>query len=165
MNYTEKLHPTVEAILTAKISREYGHHYFYQIASNWCQGEGFEKAAEYFLKESQEELEHAQKIQRYIVDWNCNPSLNIMMPEKKEFSSLIELIQDAYNTEYDLYEMYKKDSVEIFSIGDICTFDFLQYFREAQKDSVITYSDKLSMLSGVNAFDKFNLLMLEQKLF
>lgn len=165
MNYTEKLHPSVEAILTAKIAREYGHHYFYQIAGNWCQVEGFEKAAEYFLKESLEELEHAKKIQKYIVDWNCNPSISILMPEKKEFSSLVELIQDAYNTEYELYEIYKKDSIEILSIGDVCSFDFLQFFRDAQKDAVINYSNMLSILEGVDVSNKFNLLMLDKKLF
>jgi ferritin len=165
MNYTEKLAPSVEAILTSKIAREYGHHYFYQVAGNWCQLEGFEKAAEYFLKESLEELEHAKKIQKYIVDWNCNPNITILMPEKSEFSSLLELIQDAYNTEYELYEIYKKDSVDIFNTGDICSFDFLQFFREAQKDAVITYSNMLSLLDGVDSNNKFNLLMLEEKLF
>jgi hypothetical protein len=48
---------------------------------------------------------------------------------------------------------------------DLCVFDFLQEFRKIQKDSVAEYSDKLNMLEGVDAKDKFNMLLLEKKLF
>jgi hypothetical protein len=44
-------------------------------------------------------------------------------------------------------------------------FDFLQQFRTIQTQSVAEYSDMINMLEGVNVNDKFQMLMLEKKLF
>lgn len=61
--------------------------------------------------------------------------------------------------------LMKKISKELIDMGDTCTFDFLQFFRDAQKDAIITYSDMLGKLEGVNGADKFTMLLLEKKLF
>jgi hypothetical protein len=66
--------------------------------------------------------------------------------------------------EYALYEDYEGTSMEMFK-KDLCVFDFLQQFRMLQKQSVAEYSDKLNILEGVDAKDKFNMLLLEKKLF
>jgi len=67
--------------------------------------------------------------------------------------------------EYKLYEAYEETSMRIFKIGDLCVFDFLQSYRVGQKESVAEYSDKLNMLEGTNELSKFEMLMLEKKLF
>ena len=76
-----------------------------------------------------------------------------------------KVIFKAYDIEYKLYEDYENDSVKIFELGDICTFDLLQFFRGVQTKSVAEYSDMINMLEGVNLNSKFELLMLEKKLF
>jgi hypothetical protein len=55
--------------------------------------------------------------------------------------------------------------MKIFKTGDLCVFDFLQQYRVGQKESVAEYSDKLNMLEGTNTGSKFEMLMLEEKLF
>ena len=64
-----------------------------------------------------------------------------------------------------MYEEYEDTSMKIFKTGDLCVFDFLQKYRTIQKESVAEYSDKINMLEGVNTKSKFELLMLEKKLF
>jgi ferritin len=159
------LNPKTIEILTKKISKEYLHHYTYQAASNWCRDNGFDLARDFFIKESDEELGHARKIQDYLIDWNVDPSVAVEFPSKLNYNNLSELIQTVYDTEYELYSLYNECSKELMDIGDVCTFDFLQFFREAQKDAVITYSDMLGKLEGVNPSDKFTMLLLEKKLF
>jgi ferritin len=138
--------------------------YFYRAASNWCQGVGYFKAAEFFAAESQDELEHAAKIEKYLVDWNITVPLPSVPRPQVEFSGLLEVLEEAYKIEYDLYEAYEETSKKLFNM-DLCTFDFLQQFRLIQTKSVAEYSDKLNLLEDVDGKDKFKLLLLEEKLF
>jgi ferritin len=137
--------------------------YFYRAASNWCQGVGYFKAAAFFAAESGDELEHAAKIEKYLVDWNITVPLPSVPKPQVEFSGLLEILEEAYKIEYDLYEAYEETSKKLFNM-DLCTFDFLQQFRLIQTKSVAEYSDKLNMLEGVKG-DKFEMLLLEKKLF
>lgn len=165
MKTPKKLNEKSINALQTRLKNEYNHHYFYQSASNWCKNVGFTKAGAYFEEESTEELGHARKIQQYLVDWNVTPIIpNADMP-KFEFSNLADVIQSAYDTEYELYVEYEDVSKKIFNIGDICTFDFLSFFRSTQKDAVVAYSDMINMLEGVDINSKFNMLLLEEKLF
>ncbi len=138
--------------------------YFYRAASNWCQGVGYFKAAAFFAAESQDELEHAAKIEKYLVDWNITVPLPTVPRPQVDFSGLLEVLEEAYKIEYDLYEAYEETSKKLFSM-DLCTFDFLQQFRLIQTKSVAEYSDKLNLLEDVDGKDKFKLLLLEEKLF
>ena len=138
--------------------------YFYRAASNWCQGVGYFKAASFFAAESQDELEHAGKIEKYLVDWNITVPLPSVPKPQVDFSGLLEVLEEAYKIEYDLYEAYEETSKKLFNM-DLCTFDFLQQFRLIQTKSVAEYSDKLNLLEDVDGKDKFKLLLLEEKLF
>jgi ferritin len=138
--------------------------YFYRAASNWCQGVGYFKAAAFFAAESEDELGHAGKIEKYLVDWNITVPLPTVPKPQVEFSGLLEILEEAYKIEYELYEAYEETSKKMFNV-DLCTFDFLQQFRQIQTKSVAEYSDKLNMLEDVDGKDKFKLLLLEKKLF
>jgi ferritin len=159
-----QLEGEVVNMLLPRLQDEYTAFYFYRAASNWCQGVGFEKAAEFFAAESTDELEHAKKIEKYLVDWNVTPDLPALQRPPLEFANLISVIEQAYKLEYDLYEQYEETSLKVFSV-DPCTFDFLQQFRSLQTKAVAEYSDKLNMLEGVEPTGKFEMLLLEKKLF
>jgi ferritin len=165
MKKPEKLPKEVVDLLLPRLKDEFNASYFYRSATNWCQNVGFFKAAAFFAKESEDELAHAKLIENYIVDWNVTPALPTIEKPQLEFKSLVEVIEKAYDMEYALYEEYEDTSMKIFRIGDLCVFDFLQSFRKIQKDSVAEYSDKLNLLDGVVVGEKFQLLMLEDKLF
>lgn len=160
-----KLPVKVSDLLTERLKDEYAAFYFYRGASNWCNSIGFLKAGEYFAKESEDELTHAQKIEKYLVDWNVIPSLPSIAEPATNFSGLLDVIEQSYNIEYNLYESYEDTSLKIFSIGDLCVFDFLKFYRTTQKESVSQYSTMLNILEGVDTKSKFELLAIEKKLF
>jgi ferritin len=161
----EKLPNDVVKLLVERLNDEFKAYYFYRSATNWCKNVGYFKAAEFFAKESEDELAHAKKIEDYLTDWNVTPDLPKIDKPVLEFSCICDVLDHSYEMEYDLYEAYEETSMNIFKIGDLCVFDFLQFFRTAQKDAVAEYSDKLNMLDGVEPGDKFQMLMLEKKLF
>ena len=147
-----------------RLEDEYNAFYFYRAASNWCQGVGYFKAAEFFAKESEDELGHAKKIETYLVDWNVNPALPSLPKPGINFDGLLDVIEKAYRMEYELYESYESTSMTLFNM-DLCVFDFFQEFRTLQKNAVAEYSDKLNMLEGVTPAGKLEMLLLEKKLF
>lgn len=165
MKKPEKLSQPVINLLLPRLQDEFNAAYFYRSASNWCKNVGYFIAAEFFAKESEDEFGHAKKIENYLVDWNVTPALPTIPKPTLEFSSLEQVITMAYDMEYALYEEYEDTSMKIFKTGDLCVFDFLQQYRTGQKDAVAEYSDKLNMLEGTNTGSKFEMLMLEKKLF
>jgi len=155
----------VISLLLPRLSDEFKAYYFYRSASNWCKNVGFMKAAEFFAKESTDELAHAKKIEDYLIDWNVVPDLPVIEKPTLMFMGLTDIIGKAYDIEYALYEEYEDTSAKIFKIGDLCVFDFLQDYRVKQKEAVAEYSDMINKLLGVNTGSKFELLMLEENLF
>lgn len=161
----EVLPQEIVNLLLPRLSDEFKAYYFYRAAANWCKGVGFMKAGAFFHNESDDELEHAKKIEDYLVDWNVDPDLPVIAKPQIKFKSLMEVLEKAYELEYKLYEAYEETSVKIFKTNDICTFDFLQPLRAIQTKSVAEYSDKLNILEGVNTNSKFEMLQLEETLF
>lgn len=158
-----KLNQKSVQLITPRIGDEYKAMYHYRAASNWCKDNGFMIAAAYFDKESKEELEHAEGLQMYLVDWNVIPALNEIDAAPK-FTTIDEIISKSYSLEYDLYEQYEETSMAIFELPDPCTFDFLQKYRNIQTESVAKYADMLNIIEGVEP-SKINMLLIEHKLF
>ena len=63
--------------------------------------------------------------------------------------------------EYVLLTSYLEDSKVIMDL-DLSTFDFLQFYRTTQNDSVIEYSDLLNALKFINRDNAFELYYFEQ---
>jgi len=158
-----KLPSEIVDMLNEKINDEYQAHYFYRQAANYCENVGFLKAAEYFKGEAEDELEHSAILQKYIVDWNVQPKLqNIKSPENVD--GLVDIIEKAYKMEYALYEEYEEISMKIFP-KDVCTFDFLQQFRNIQRLAVAEYSTFLNQLETIDKKDKNWVYEFEKKAF
>lgn len=157
------LTPEIIDHLNEALAEEYSAHYFYRAAANWCQGVAYTKAAAFFAGEAVNELQHAEKIQKYLVDWNCTPKL----PAVKfsgEFDSLIDVVNKSYAIEYKLGDKYNEMSADIFT-KHLPTFDFLQEFREIQTESIAEFSDKLNAAQLIDVSNKLDLLHYEEKYF
>lgn len=165
MTKLEKLNSQIVNILTKRLGDEYNAFYLYNHISNWCQNEGYEKAAKYFANESKDELEHAKKIEAFMIDWNVTPSLPVIKAPSVSLSNLGDCVDAAYTAELELYESYESDSNDIFKSGDTCVFDFLMFFRDVQQKSVAEFATMQNKLKGINVNDKFQMLMLEKTLF
>lgn len=147
-------------LLTERLGDEYMAHYFYNAAANWCAGVGYQKAAKFFAAESMNELEHAQKLQKYLVDWNVTPVIP-KVETHKDFATLVDVIEGSYKIEYDLYQEYLADSKTLF-VSDLATFDFLEEFRTIQRESVAEYSDLLNALELIDVNSRLDLLHFEE---
>lgn len=148
-----KLPQDIANLLNERINDEYKAHYYYRQVANYCENVGYLKAAEYFKSESADELNHAEGLQKYLTDWNVQPKLEPVEPPQ-EVTGLVDAIEKAYELEYDLYEVYEEISMDIFKKNDLCTFDFLQQYRNIQRLSVAEYSTFLNQLETIDKADK-----------
>jgi ferritin len=157
------LTPEIVDILNSAIAEEYTAHYFYRGAANWCQGVGYTKAAEFYTKEAAAELEHAEKLQKYIIDWNATP----LLPAIKfngNFAHLIDVVNKSYAIEYQLGDKYMTWTRQMFDTH-LMTFNFLQTFVDLQNDSIAEMSDLLNAAQLVDVSNKLDLLHFEERYF
>lgn len=157
------LTPEIQEILNSAIAEEYTAHYFYRGAHNWAAGVGYTKAAAFFAAEAAAELEHAEKLQKYLVDWNCTPKL----PSVKfsgEFAHLVDVINKGYTLEYNLGSKYMDWTSKVFN-SHLMTFNFLQGFVSLQNDSIAEFSDLLNAAQLVDVNNKLDLLHYEERYF
>lgn len=165
MKKSVTLSKEVVALLLPRLADEFKAFYFYRSATNWCKNQGFNKAAEYFAEESKSELEHAKKHEDFLTDWNVMPYLPVVASPVCDFKDLGDVITQAYDMEYALYEEYEATSSLIFKSTDLCVFDFLEFYRTTQRQSVAEYSDMVGLLDGIDPSDKFQMVQLQNYLF
>lgn len=150
--------------LNSRLEDEYHAYFFYINATNWCRGVNYKNATSFFEGESAAELTHAKKMMDYMSDWNIKPTIEKVDVDYK-FESLIDVIEKAYEIEYELLKKYNVTSTKIMSDGDVATFDFLSYFRQVQIDEVREYSDLLNALQLIDTNDKYQVLQFEHLYF
>ena len=158
-----KLNNKVIKLLTDRLKDEYYAHYLYRSAANWCHDMNYKKAAAFFDADAKTELEHAEMIQNYMTDFNIDPQIP-SAESKFKFDNLIDIIHQAYQFELKLMKSYNENSHSVFK-EDLTTFDFLQKFRDIQKDSVVEFSDLVNASNLIDKEDKFQVLYFEQTYF
>ena len=157
------LTPEIVDLLNSALAEEYTAHYFYRGASNWAAGVGYTKAAEFYANEANAELEHAAKLQKYLVDWNATPILPAVR-FSGEFAHLIDTVNKSYAIEYSLGDKYMGWAAQVFG-QHLMTFNFLQEFVDIQNASIAETSDLLNAAQLVDVSNKLDLLHYEERYF
>jgi ferritin len=158
-----KLSNSTIKILNERLKDEYYAHYLYRAAANWCHDQNYKKAAAFFDADANTELVHAGIIQKYMTDFNILPEMSKPEPNHN-FDNLIDIIQTAYEFELKLMKSYNENSHSVFQ-DDLTTFDFLQQFRDIQRESVVEFNDLINGSNLVNKKDKFQVLYFENTYF
>lgn len=153
----------VESKLNARIGDEYTAHYFYRNAANWCRNANYKNAAAFFEAEAMSELEHAKGLQDYLTQWNLIPAIP-SAPTSRSFSSLPQIINEAYGLEYGLFEKYSTDQEDIRAVHP-ATFNFIQGYVNIQNEAVGEYSDLLNALTLIDIDKKLDVLFFETEYF
>jgi ferritin len=159
----KKLPGDIVEILDARIGDEYTAHYFYRNAANWCKNANYNKAASFFDAEASSELEHAQGLQDYLIQWNLLPAIP-QAPTRHDFEGLVDIIKKAYDLEYGLFTKYSGDQKALFGEHP-ATFNFIQKYVDIQNSSVAEYSDLLNAIELINADNKLDVLFFEKNYF
>jgi len=106
----------------------------YKAMSTWCQAQGFNGAARFLNQHSSEEMEHMEKLFRYINETGVQAIIGELKAPKSTFDSLKEVFEKTY--EHEQYITQK-----IFALADLAleskdfsTFGFLQWYTAEQHE-------------------------------
>lgn len=136
-----------------RILDEYTAHYFYKNAANYCENVGYSQAASYFNDEAEHELVHAKGLQKFLTDWNVQPKLPAIS-SPVPFSGLVDIIDKAYEIEYNLLEDYNDDTLFFLEKRHLASFNFTSKYVDIQNESVAQYSTLLNKLELIDKENK-----------
>lgn len=136
-----------------RILDEYTAHYFYKNAANYCENVGYSQAASYFNDEAEHELVHAKGLEKFLTDWNVQPKLPAIS-SPVPFSGLVDIIDKAYEIEYNLLEDYNDDTLFFLEKRHLASFNFTSKYVDIQNESVAQYSTLLNKLELIDKENK-----------
>ena len=136
---------------------------FYKQLSALASNMGFNKAAAYFLAESQEEATHFDKWLDYVTGRGNEFNVPAMVAPTTPSASLIDLVNHAIEKETAVSKEYNKGALEVM-VKDQLTYQLMLEFLRIQSDAIKTYSDMVATLEGLED-DKSGQLIAEQILF
>jgi ferritin len=115
----------------------------------WADEAGFEGAAAFFYKQTEEEREHMHKFIRFILETGGSPKVTTYpedLPKAKSFKNLFEIglkhEKAVTKSIHKMYEMALKEK-------DYATVNFLNWFVEEQveeEDQIQKILDKIKLL-------------------
>lgn len=126
-----------------RLQDEYKAMHFYRNAANWCDITGFKKAAKYYSGEAVSESEHALKLQDFLNAWNVQFNVPSIVGTYT-FTSLRNVIEQAYQLEAELYQKYDMNARESMSI-DMSVFKLFSDMLNIQFESVAEVRTQLDI--------------------
>lgn len=154
---------SISSALNERIGDEYAAHYFYRNAANWCKNVNYKNATSYFETEAASELDHAKGLQDYLTQWNLMPAIPAA-PTQHSFKNLADIINKAYEIEYELMAKYSDNQKEFLNEHP-ATFNFIQKYVDIQNEAVAEYSDLLNALNLVDINNRLDVLYFENNYF
>lgn len=158
-----RISPKVEEMLNERISAEFEAAYIYKHMSTWASYTGYTGTACYMKQHYEEELEHAEKLYKYILDRGAMPKTPLIPAQTIKLNSLKELFNLALEHEIKVTEGYKKACEVAYSDNDKVTAEFLRWFLEEQIDEEGQFIDILDRLDVIGD-DKRGEFFLDQEL-
>jgi len=157
------LKKTVEAALNQQIATEAHASFLYLSLASWCDMKGFEGAASFLYKHSDEERMHMLRLFHYI----NNSGGYALAPEIKqpvyEHNSIGEIFRTVYSSEIKVTESVNELVDLCNKEKDFSTLHFIQWYVAEQYEEEVLFKsilDKLEMLGD----DGKGLFMLDQYL-
>jgi ferritin len=122
----------IENLLNEQIKVEAHSSAVYLAMSSWCNRNGFDGSAGYFLKQSGEEREHMLKLFNYINDLGgraLSPEITNIPQDYDSFRSVFEI---ALEQEIYVTQQFNRMADSCLKAKDFMTFQFIQWFLKEQ---------------------------------
>jgi ferritin len=152
--------------LNKQIQNEFYAAYLYLSMSIYCDKIGFKGISKWLSVQSAEEINHANKLIKYMQDRFSNINLKQIWEPPAHFGSLLDLFNKAFDHEHKNTEAFQVLLGIALSESDFATAAFLQWYILEQVEEERIVGDVLEKLKiwGVKDRDKSALLLLDQEL-
>eukprot|EP01012_Entosiphon_sulcatum_P025755 TRINITY_DN31120_c0_g1_i1.p1 TRINITY_DN31120_c0_g1~~TRINITY_DN31120_c0_g1_i1.p1 ORF type:complete len:176 (+),score=30.53 TRINITY_DN31120_c0_g1_i1:765-1292(+) len=124
----------IETLLNQQIKKEAHSSSLYLSMSSWCDQNGFDFSADYFLKQSEEERVHQLKLFKYVLDMGGNAISPEVTGIKTDFAGFREVFEDALEAEIAITQSFKNIAAKCHKEQDFVTMEFLNWFLKEQRE-------------------------------
>lgn len=149
--------------LNEQMNKEFYSAYLYLSMAAYCSKKDFTGAANWFLLQYQEELQHATRFYNYLIEQDATVKLKEIAKPEKTFGTLLETYQKSLEHEQMMTSMLNNLSNDALQEKDHATYNLLQWFVNEQVEEEATVSDIISKIKLVNG-DGYGLLMIDNEL-
>jgi ferritin len=135
--------------MNAQIGHEFGASLQYVNVAGYFDSAGLPVLAQFFLKQADEEREHAMKFVRYIMDAGGHLAIPAVPAGRHEFKSAEEAVSLALDWEYTVTKQISALLDRASTEKDYVAHDFLEWFAREQLEEVSTMDTLLKMVQRV----------------
>lgn len=133
-------------LMNAQTGREFGASLQYVEVAAYFEGAGLPGLSQFFLKQSNEERDHAMRFVRYILDAGGQVAIPAVDAPKAEFSSSEEAVKLARESEMAVTRQINTLLDRATSERDYIAHDFLEWFAREQLEEVSSMDTLLRMV-------------------
>lgn len=147
--------------LNRQINLEFYSSNLYLQMSAWCEYKALEGCAEFLRVHAEEEMEHMQRLFKYVSDTGALAVIGQIKAPRVDFGSVIDVFKDILTHEQHITKEINDLADTAFSEKDYSTFNFLQWYVGEQHEEEKLFKsilDKIEMIgtsgNGLYFFDK-----------
>jgi ferritin len=153
-----QIKPELAAAFNQQIGHEFGASMQYLSIASYFQQEQLTLLAKLFIKQAEEEKEHAMKFVHYLMDTQGGLALPEIPAPKPTFSSAEDAVKAALDWEQEVTRQITSLMDMAVGQNDYLAQNFLQWFIDEQLEEIVKM-DRL--LSVIRRSGEKNLLMVE----
>ena len=142
---------TMIAKLNEQINLEFFSSNLYLQMSAWCEDNGFEGAAEFMRKHSDEEMEHMKRLFTYVSETGGMPIIGTIEAPSDTYESLGDVFQRTFEHEQVVTKAINELAHTAFTTQDYSTFNFLQWYISEQHEEIKLFKgilDKIELIGN-----------------
>jgi ferritin len=148
--------------LNDQVNNEFFAFWTYQAMAYAFEDMGFKGFAGWFHAQAQEEMGHAQKIAKYLIDQGAGVKLSTLAAPKATYKSVAEIVQGALDHELKVTKDINEIAAMAIKENDHATRQFNDWFVAEQVEEVATITEILDLVK--KAQTPGQLLMIERGL-
>jgi ferritin len=153
----------MQAALSEQLNHEFYSAYLYLAMAAYCSNEDFNGAASWMEVQYEEEIQHATRIYRYLIDQGVPVKLGQIDAPPSEFGTLLEVFQASLDHEQTMTTKLNDLSDQALSEKDHATYNLLQWFVNEQVEEEATVGAIIAKIRLVKD-DGYGLLMIDNEL-
>lgn len=157
-----KISTKMAKLLNDQLVNEYFAHISYMAMSFAFETLNLKGYANWFLAQAQEEMAHAQKFSRYLLDQGIEITLGEIPAPKTGYETAVDVVQGGYDHEVMVTKQIHKIADLATDEKDQATYQFIAWFVTEQVEEVATLSEMLATVKM--AENPGQLLMLQENL-
>ena len=153
----------IQDALSDQLNHEFYSAYLYLAMAAYCSNSDFNGAANWMEVQYEEEIQHATRIYRYLIDQGVPVKLGQINEPPSEFGSLLDVFQASLAHEQAMTSRLNDLSNQALAAKDHATYNLLQWFVNEQVEEEATVGAIIAKIRLVKD-DGYGLLMIDNEL-